>query len=1581
MKDNSPGSVHSNAFNFGEFVAGGVDPRTGLYTCSLSLGTVRSAGLNGPLFGLTLSFNPLNHVDAGYGVGWSLATTHYDLQSKTMTLSGGERYKALETVTGLEFKEMKLESVKVLKAGTGRYDVRYKDGRQEELEVFGASRIAVPTRIVSANGVSIALKYTLFNQYPMLTEVRDCERCLLKTNRTAGRVTLSQNPGTLSEAQFTLSLRNARVMAIGLPEGGNWNLEYEDIDGVGYLKRIVTPLGAVETIRYKKEGHLVATGDSVQALPHVIAHDIYPRHGQSKVSKTYKFSDRNFLGHGLEATPPDDGDPLYRAPANYQYFSVENLLVDHKVHTHTKRTYNKFHLLVAQVTTCGEAVTSITTDYHCSTDKSFREQPPQFRMPKMQTVCYENRKTKKTRKEITVTEFDGAGNLLKQVGSDGVTTLSEFYPATESPGCPADPLGFVRFVKQRTVTAASGDAASTITRYRYALQPALQNSEPPGVVPVEESFFEVTAKGEVLRSKTERTYLDTPGDPFKHGALQEQSITQNGKRTRSAFSYELDGTTLRLKNTVHGFDGTLRTTEQALSTLTGLKVAETNTGGGSVEYEYDKIGRRLRETLSPGKTCAVSTQWAYQVASASEPATMVLTDPSGSMQKTTYDGLGRVIGIQALDCDHPDELGRSQMRTLYAALHDKAAQQVEQTHTDWWDGVARPMKTVWVYDAWGQIKQTLHADGRIEHSEFDPVARQGASWQEGMGKTMTVLNDFGKPESVEVFSLKGQSLGRTRYEYDGLGRTISQTDPAGNTTRYHYDVFDRMVRSVLPDGSAVETEYAIHSAEALPVEVKVAGQRLGHQTFDGLSRLIESSVGGRTSETGYEAGLSQPKWHRTAGGEKTEFVYSQELGGRLAERKANGLLARFTYEAVNGKLKTCIEQGREACLDYYPSGRLKSETTHYGGHRQTTSYTYSLSGRPLTFVDGLGVEHKTEYDEWGRKISFKQGPLKAEFFYNESSSLERIETRDTTTRRLMITRLAYDDIGREITRSFEVEGLATQMLTSSYTLSGKLAQKVLKRGTELLRDEQFTYDERGRLSHYACEGAQRPRDPYGKEIVQQTFTFDALDNIVTLQTTFPQGANLTTFSYSTLDPTQLMEVRHSHADYPQPVTLEYDASGQMVKDDQARTLAYDALGRLTLVNNAQGAPIRGFHYDGFDRVVELSQPNMLDVQRYYHNETVISEVRGKDSRSIVRHDDLLLGQHQLGMDPQLRIFGTDQQQSVLTEFHGQQLRDSAYSPYGHRPAEGGFFSLAGFNGEQLDPLTGLYLLGNGYRAYSPTLMRFMRPDSMSPFGAGGLNAYAYCLGDPINRVDPTGHFSWQAVLGIALGVAGILASIATLGVGTLAVLGVGLGVASGLTGIASELANEWAPESEVGSILGWVSLGLGLASAGAGALAVGRAFNRSRQLYRPRLLAAADEQPARIVEKEDRIFGMGRQSKARGNAAQAEPPSNWTFTEDIGPHDYIENGKRGAAQRAKYNEYRNEIVEHNTHPREAAKVFPTALYENYPNYKHFKPNDVHKNFMHAHIRLTQEHRVFFLVNDDTRQILIKQIGSHDPRWV
>jgi len=179
----------------------------------------------------------------------------------------------------------------------------------------------------------------------------------------------------------------------------------------------------------------------------------------------------------------------------------------------------------------------------------------------------------------------------------------------------------------------------------------------------------------------------------------------------------------------------------------------------------------------------------------------------------------------------------------------------------------------------------------------------------------------------------------------------------------------------------------------------------------------------------------------------------------------------------------------------------------------------------------------------------------------------------------------------------------------------------------------------------------------------------------------------------------------------------------------------------------------------------------------------------------------------------------------------------AYSPFGSTPSRSGDAGLLpGFNGERLDPVSQTYHLGNGYRTYNPVLMRFNAPDSWSPFGSGGLNQYAYCEGDPINRSDPSGHISSGAIGGIfgaILGIVGAMLAVYTFGasIGAIAALETasaitagmaaetlasGLGVAAAGTGIASAATAKSDPG--LSQTLGWVSLGLGIASFATGAV-------------------------------------------------------------------------------------------------------------------------------------------------------------------
>lgn len=101
---------------------------------------------------------------------------------------------------------------------------------------------------------------------------------------------------------------------------------------------------------------------------------------------------------------------------------------------------------------------------------------------------------------------------------------------------------------------------------------------------------------------------------------------------------------------------------------------------------------------------------------------------------------------------------------------------------------------------------------------------------------------------------------------------------------------------------------------------------------------------------------------------------------------------------------------------------------------------------------------------------------------------------------------------------------------------------------------------------------------------------------------------------------------------------------------------------------------------------------------------------------------------------------TDAQRSVVRIADEKPWQ--SYLPFGHQTTEQP--TSCGFNGELRDLLTGHYCLGNGYRVSNTNLGRFQSPDIFSPFGSGGINAYAYCEGDPINHTDPTGHARTKA---------------------------------------------------------------------------------------------------------------------------------------------------------------------------------------------------------------------------------------------
>ncbi len=94
---------------------------------------------------------------------------------------------------------------------------------------------------------------------------------------------------------------------------------------------------------------------------------------------------------------------------------------------------------------------------------------------------------------------------------------------------------------------------------------------------------------------------------------------------------------------------------------------------------------------------------------------------------------------------------------------------------------------------------------------------------------------------------------------------------------------------------------------------------------------------------------------------------------------------------------------------------------------------------------------------------------------------------------------------------------------------------------------------------------------------------------------------------------------------------------------------------------------------------------------------------------------------------------------------GTKLVTFTYDAYGNCTVSGDT-SLAyrckiRYRGYYFDTETGFYWVQTRY--YNPEWCRWISPDSLSyldPEIADGVNLYAYCINDPVNYIDPSGHF-------------------------------------------------------------------------------------------------------------------------------------------------------------------------------------------------------------------------------------------------
>jgi YD repeat-containing protein len=520
------------------------------------------------------------------------------------------------------------------------------------------------------------------------------------------------------------------------------------------------------------------------------------------------------------------------------------------------------------------------------------------------------------------------------------------------------------------------------------------------------------------------------------------------------------------------------------------------------------------------------------------------------------------------------------------------------------------------------------------------------SWREGAGaqpltsgKTLTYLNLFEKPNHIERLETDGTIVSKHQYEYDGLGRTVTEIDARDAITRFVYDEFDRLVANILPGGATVNRTYAEHSPEDLQIEISVDGRVLGLQAFDGLDRMKESVTGGRPQFYTYEPGHSQPATVTNARGQLIQYAYELQLSDEPKRRSLPGKTpAEYVHDGKNARLVSCKEDGLELQRAYFSTGNLKSEKRIQDSQSYDMYFDYSRLGLLLDYTDVLGQTQSYNYDAASRLKNTQLGTTSSQFTYDSLGQTRTISTQDSASEQSVTISLEYDGLGREITRSFDLNGVE-QQLTQVYNAVDALVSRTLKEGPNPLRAETYGYDSRGRLVLYTSEGDQSPVDPYGKVIKKQVFRFDAIDNLTRVTTTYENldgtsGTNVADYFYGGVDPAQLTKVTNTPTGfgYPAEIVLEYDDDGHMVRDEEGRTLEYDELGRLTHVSGLAGETPTDYHYDPQDTLSWTEGEHGQD-QRFYQDDNLVNQLQGSKNSTFMRGAGVVLAERQEGDGP------------------------------------------------------------------------------------------------------------------------------------------------------------------------------------------------------------------------------------------------------------------------------------------------------------------------------------------------------------
>ena len=1262
-------NFYTQTCNFVSAISGDVDPRTRLFGFQQTLGTITENNGMGPEIDLTIFYSPTTSTNTfGMGIGVILAVPYIDRAGNTIALSSGESYKFSEDSgvnKPLTILQRKIATFIAVKQTSNNYRITDSNGQIVDLQHV-KNDICLPVKIYSPLGYTLDLEWNQDANPIYLKSVTDeSGKPLYRATFNTGSVGVEMTffPDCSESYSIKFSTTNGHLSSIvhsALPDAP-WQFNFRDVGmpGLFTLTETITPTGLKKTATYNaggKTGIMYFSNASMSPLPAVTQLTISPGFQQPDIVTLYgpsggKFKDYLGFGGKYNAEWSADTDNTYNALDDYQYQTIvsTSMVVDDE--TTLKQistyTYNNYHLLLSIEKTQNEASYTVETEYFAVPNATFDAQPNNFQYPSKQTEIW-SRPNTLPRREITAFVYDDFGNLTQQTYPDKHVVVNEYYASEEESedadgqvGCPADPNGFVRLIRSRTIYPAQsefGDEPVRQTLYRYEnLSSRNASVQNPAIVPVQETNLQLSNDQSIKLTVQQIAYFGsststtTPG----YGAIQLHTTTTYDQSTpypRSLhFAYQIEGDAIVRTDTLQTHDLLSLTSTESRSRYTMRLGSVTSALGNVISLEYDLLGRVTKCTRNPGTPYEHIATASYHLPAANDIRPTIFSefqDGQGNAVKVSSDALMRRIRIER---NAPDFDLSDQWFTIGTHDYDAFGRLIKSVSTDYLD-VSAPENVLEVvsefeYDDWNQCHFSHYSSGQDEYSDYDPIAMQLTEWSQSasddivLGRQVTSFNVDQSPTRITRLDLAGKAYSENTFAYDGLNRQRTETDAVGNTTRYAYDAFDRTQVQTLPDGTRVTRSYAPFSVAPLPVMISVSNVTaartlvMGSQTFDGLARATQTTCGGRTVSRVFNGANRVPETTTEQSGALLTYTYISQLRNATQTCTGVGLSQNFEYDDQTGAPTLINEDGSEQeALTWWQSGLLKSGTFTQPQGTYTTAYTWTLRGRPLSFTDVGGAVQTASYDAYGRLASIDDPRVSISYTYDSVGRLATQVAISNDSTDELTTTLTWDEYSREVQRDIAASGAEAQTIAQGYRLNDQIATRTATLGTETLRGETFQYDDRNRLTDYTCVGTTPPVDGYGYPLAAQTFELDIIDNITRYTTTLATGEidDATCVFANSDDPSQLTGIDHTLPKYPAHIDLTYDENGRMILDEAGRTLEYDCVGRLVQATGASGSSVYG--YDGRDTLI-TQVINGSDTRKlFYRGDQLANELEIEHNR-------------------------------------------------------------------------------------------------------------------------------------------------------------------------------------------------------------------------------------------------------------------------------------------------------------------------------------------------------------------------------